>query len=89
MGSQAWIKGDPALKKALADARSCVRLRPTWPKAHLRLGAALELLARPASARDAYKKGRLECYRLNNPNSVGALPSTDGQPLERHARGMA
>ena len=36
--------GSKLLRAALKDARRAVELRPTWPKAHIRVGAALELL---------------------------------------------
>jgi len=74
--------GVTELKKGLWDAEKCVELRPTWPKAHLRLGAALELLARLNQARDAYQRGASECYPLRG----GAQKSTVGQPLETHVR---
>ena len=78
------VDGVADLKKGLKDAEQCVKLRPTWPKAHLRLGTALELLGRPNQARDAYKRGANECYPLGG--ATAAPKSTVGQPLETHNR---
>ena len=88
----AELAGDPTgdfagvadLKRGLKDAQRCVALRPTWPKAHLRLGTALELLARLNQARDAYKHGANTCYPLNG--GPAAAGSTVGQPMETHVR---
>lgn len=44
-------------KEALADAKECVRLSPTWSKGYSRLGAALWKAGKLKEAKDAYEAG--------------------------------
>lgn len=47
---------------ALADAESCLKLKPTWAKAHSRKGTALTALARYSEGSAASDK-QIECLR--------------------------
>jgi stress-induced-phosphoprotein 1 len=51
--------GDAA--SALADGEACVRLKPDWPKAHSRTGAALHTLGRLDDAAAAFARGLVLC----------------------------
>mmetsp|Transcript_11313 Transcript_11313/g.35044 ORF Transcript_11313/g.35044 Transcript_11313/m.35044 type:complete len:849 (-) Transcript_11313:113-2659(-) len=44
-------------RDAVSDARECVRLNPTWPKGHSRLGAALFADKQAIAAKAAYEEG--------------------------------
>lgn len=54
--SAAWLHTGDA-SRALVDAEACVQLRPEWPKAHSRVGAAMCALHRFDEATAAYKRG--------------------------------
>jgi tetratricopeptide (TPR) repeat protein len=81
-------------KKAVQDAKRCVKLRPTWPKAYHRLGTAHLLVAKSecafyleASAGQCFLDGFRRCYPLKNWTPIGT--STEGQATETHTRGDA
>eukprot|EP01018_Ginkgo_biloba_P021753 Gb_17086 [translate_table: standard] len=54
--SLCWIRLGQA-EQALADAKACRVLRPDWPKACYREGAALRLLQRFDEAANAFYEG--------------------------------
>ena len=87
--------GSTFLKKAVQDAKRCVKLRPTWPKAYHRLGTAHFLVANAEGCHSVYHRcagqafldGCRYCYPLGR---GGTSPkSTEGQAPETHAPGDA
>ena len=55
------LPGESSRSLALATARTCVAVEPTWAKGHYRLGCALLAAARPSEACEAFQEAdRLE-----------------------------
>ena len=49
-------KGTAYLSNALTDAQECVRIKPSWPKGHSRLGSVLLRQGKVVEARRAYER---------------------------------
>ena len=89
-GSGKWFK------KAVQDAKRCVKLRPTWPKGYHRLGTAHLLVAKSEGGcsvpeRDAgqcFLDGFRRCYPLGGWGCKSPT-STEGQAVETHVSGDA
>ena len=87
--------GGKWFKKAVQDAKRCVKLRPTWPKAYHRLGTAHFLVAKSEGgcfvsqrcAGQCFLDGFRRCYPLSS--GCGAPASTEGQAMETHCIGDA
>ena len=54
--SGAYLALGGAVSKAFKDAEECVRLRPDWPKAYGRRGAAEAALTRFVAAQSSYRR---------------------------------
>ena len=87
--------GGKWFKKAVQDAKRCVKLRPTWPKAYHRLGTAHFLVSKSEGgcfvsqrrAGQCFLDGFRRCYPLSS--GCGAPASTEGQAMETHCKGDA
>lgn len=71
---------------ALADARKCVELAPTWAKGYSRLGLALFKLGKGEEAAEAYEKGLElepdnEALKAGLADATRALNAKDGDGL--------
>ena len=71
-------------KEALDDANTCVRLKPNWPKGHLRRGNCLERLKRMDDAKEAYfrvlqlDRGNVEAANaLNRISNLSSSPQNN------------
>lgn len=87
-GRSACSSATGQLAEAIADARACVALRPTWPRGYLKLGAALSMSKDLDAAEEAYERGR-RCFMDGDADDPGAPRSTTGQPREAHEQGDA
>lgn len=70
--SGAYLALGGAVSKAFKDAEECVRLRPDWPKAYGRRGAAEAALTRFVAAQSSYRRA-LDLDPRGNPSFEEAL----------------